>query len=358
MTGSRILGCFLLLSVSALAQVDFSQYPYLLRLEHENFGGKACVLLARSGAFHLESESGDSTKIFEGALSAKSLEHVQDALNDDTLVALSEHDIQEPLLRSRDLLQIGIFRKDHWQDLFFHSLESEAPYRRSLKPLVDWLDGLHKLPHSELSEDEGKNNCLPPKRIALKRREEPREPSPASAPAGPAHGLEPVRPARRPDPAPARLRMLSMQKTSGAAEQRCLLVKGDGTYRTERQVQKIGSKKVEIKIDGGKLSPAEFSEFENVLNDPALANIRHRKTSRLVLPMSGEMLDLEILRSSGPEEVVLSSTFNHRDVPFFYSGDGDIRSAGGLLKFIAEHVDNNPLGALDPGLRNDCSDAP
>jgi len=149
-----------------------------------------------------------------------------------------------------------------------------------------------------------------------------------------------------------------MRKTSGAAEQRCVLVKGDGAYRTERRVQKIGSKKVEARIEGGKLSPAEFSEFEKILNDPVLANIRHRETSRLVLPMSGEMLDLEIFRSSGPEEVVLSSTFNRREVPFFYSGDGDIASARRLLEFIAEHVDTHPSGALDPGQRNDCSDAP
>jgi hypothetical protein len=146
--------------------------------------------------------------------------------------------------------------------------------------------------------------------------------------------------------------------TSGAAEQRCVLVKGDGAYRTERRVQKVGSKKVETKIDGGKMSAMELSEFEKILNDPALTNIRHHSTSRLVLPMSGEMLNLQIFRSSGPEEVVLSSTFNHHDVPFFYSGDGDIQSAHRLLEFIAEHVDNNPLGALDPGLRNDCSDAP
>ena len=152
--------------------------------------------------------------------------------------------------------------------------------------------------------------------------------------------------------------MLSVRRTSGAAEQRCVLVKGDGAYRTERRVQKVGSKKVETKIDGGKMSPVEFSEFENILNDPVLSSIRHRKTSRLVLPMSGEMLDLEIFRSSGPEELVLSSTFNQRDVPFFYSGDGDIASARRLLEFIAGHVDTNPLGALDPGQRNDCSDAP
>jgi len=359
-TGLRIptLAACLLLSVSALAQGDFSQSPYLLRLGHENSEANVCVLLRANGAFHLESERGASARIFEGTLPAASLKRVEDELNDGALVALSEQQIDEPLLRSRDLLQVNIFRGDHWQDLNFHSLESEEPYRRSLQPLLDWLDGLHKLPHKELSEDAGRNNCLPPKKIVLKKREEAREPSLASAPTAPPRGPEPAPPPREPAPVPALFRMLSMRRTSGAAEQRCVLVKGDGAYRTERRVQKTGSRKVETKIDGGKMSAVEFSEFEKILNDPALAKIRHRQTSRMVLPMSGEMLNLEIFRSSGPEEVVLSSTFNRPDIPFFYSGDGDIASARNLLEFIAEHVDNNPLGALDPGLRNDCSDAP
>lgn len=364
MTGSRIptLAFVLVLAVSAPAQVDVSQYPYLLRLEHENSSGRVCVLLSKNGAFHLESEKGDSTRVFEGTLSAESLKRVQDELNDGSLAALSERQIEEPLLRSRDLLHIDIFRHDHWQELIFHSLESEAPYRRSLEPLAGWLGDLHKAPHRELSEDAGRNNCLPPTKIALRKREEarvePPAPAPTGAPAGPPPGVEPARPVQSPDPVPALLRMVSMRMTSGAAEQRCVLVKGDGAYRTERRVQKVGSKRVESKIDGGKMSPAEVSEFETILNDPELASIRHHPTSRMVLPMSGEMLNLEIFRPSGPEELVLSSTFHRREVPFFYSGDGDIASARRLLEFIAGHVDNNPLGGLDPGLRNDCSDAP
>src|SRR5207249_5288032 len=55
-------------------------------------------------------------------------------------------------------------------------------------------------------------------------------------------------------------------------------------------------------------------------------------------PISGEMLNLQIYRTSGLQDVVLSSTFRRRDIPFFYSGDSDISSAQPLLKFIGEHV--------------------
>jgi hypothetical protein len=95
-----------------------------------------------------------------------------------------------------------------------------------------------------------------------------------------------------------------------------------------------------------------------VLDDPAIARIHHRKTSRAVIPMSGEMLNLQIYRASTLQDVVLSSTFNRRDVPFFYSGDGDISSAQPLLQFLNEHVWTAGAGRLDPSLRNDCQSAP
>lgn len=74
--------------------------------------------------------------------------------------------------------------------------------------------------------------------------------------------------------------------------------------------------------------------------------------------MSGEMMNLQIYRASTVQDVVLSSTFNRRDIPFFYSGDGDISSAQPLLKFMTEHVWTAESGRLDPGLRNDCQSAP
>jgi hypothetical protein len=112
------------------------------------------------------------------------------------------------------------------------------------------------------------------------------------------------------------------------------------------------------KITGGEITPAEILQLQQAIDGSILAKIRHRETSHLVLPMSGEMLNLQISRPSGIQELVLSSTFARRDVPFFYSGDGDISSAQSLLKFIAEHIWTNGSGRLDPGLRNDCRDAP
>jgi hypothetical protein len=69
-----------------------------------------------------------------------------------------------------EILQISIFRTDHWQNLVFMNDNGSQSVPPSLGPLVNWLGSLHTQPHRELNEDEGKNNCQSPKNIELKTR--------------------------------------------------------------------------------------------------------------------------------------------------------------------------------------------
>lgn len=341
----------------ALAQVQSA--PYLLRVEQTSVESNGCVLLQETGFFHLESDSGDSTKVFEGNLSAEGLRRVQRDLEDPELQALSQEQIEEPLSRRSEFLRLDIWRDDHWQEITFRSAESQEPYRRSLQPLIRWLNDLHKVPHKELSEYAGKNNCLPPGKIALRKRSEevPSKPPPmAGNNSSPVDSSNPT--AAKPEAVAALLQLGSLSVKSHVARQACVLVLANGFYRAEQQGQKEGSKKVETRITGGKFAPEEISQLQQLLNDPAIAEIHHRKTSHMTLPMSGEMLNLQIYRPSSVQDVVLSSTFNRRDVPFFYSGDGDIASAQPLLKFVDEHVWTAGSGRLDPSMRNDCQNAP
>jgi hypothetical protein len=351
-----VLLAILFASISVFAQERFSEYAYLLRLQHQSYGQNVCVLLQRNGAFHLESDQRDTTRVSEGKLASDKLRAVEAILNTGELQALTQSQIEEPLLRNRDLLQINIVRQDHWQDLIFNSTQSQEPYRRSLQPLVRWLGDLHKLPQRELSEDAGKNNCMVPRKIVLRRRGTDAETRVITSPSRPR--VPTSAPTANRTPEKALLRLLSMTMKSNTAHERCVLINEDGAYRTEQRVQKVGSKRVGTKIDGGKLSPAELTELQKILADPELSGIRHRRTSQMVLPMSGEMLQLQIPRDAGLQEIVLSSKFNRRDVPFFYSGDGDITNARLLQKFLAEHVENDQLGTLDPQLRNQCTEAP
>jgi hypothetical protein len=328
-------------------------------MEHTSIESHQCVLLQKTGFFHLESDVGDSTRVFEGTLSAEKLRRIQNDLHDSKLESLSQKKIEEPLIRKSEFLRLDISRDDHWQEVTFRSAESQEPYRNSLQPLTRWLNDLHKIPHQELSEDAGKNNCLPPGKIALKRRSEesPSEPAP---PAGknsiPLDSSNPA--AAKPEPVPALLQISFLSVKSHVARQSCVLVVANGFYRAEEQEQKERSKRVETKITGGKFAPEEVSHLQQLLDDPAIAGIHHRKTSHMTLPMSGEMLNLQIYRTSSVQDIILSSTFNRRDIPFFYSGDGDIGSAQPLLKFVTEHVWTAGAGRLDPSLRNDCQSAP
>ena len=359
MSGSSILKLLLFTLAPSLALAQVESAPYLFRMEHTSLESHDCVLLRETGFFHLESDSGDSTKVFEGNLSADGLRQIQSDLKQPGLQALSQEQIEEPLIRRSEFLRLEVSRNDHWQELAFRSAESQEPYRRSLQPLVRWLNELHKVPHKELSEDAGKNNCLAPSKIALKKRSEevsPESVPPAEKNSTPLDSSNPA--AARPEPVPALLQLGSLSVKSHVARQACVLIAANGFYRAEEQEQKEGSKRVETKITGGKFVPEEISQLQQLLNDPTIAKIQHRKTSHLTLPMSGEMLNLQIYRTSGVQDVVLSSTSNRRDIPFFYAGDGDISSAQPLLKFVTEHVWTAGSGRLDPSLRNDCQSAP
>lgn len=359
MSGSSILQLIMFALAPALALAQVESAPYLLRMEHTSLESRECVLLRKTGFFHLESDSGDSTKVFEGNLSADGLRRIHRDLQEPGLQALSQEQIEEPLIRTSEFLRLEVSRDDHWQEITFRSAESQEPYRQSLQRLVRWLNDLHKLPHRELSEDAGKNNCLPPGKIALKKRGDESPPEPASSAvknSAPADSSS--APPAKPQPVPALLQLGSVSVKSHAVRQACVLVIANGFYRAEERQQKESSKKVATRITGGQFTPQEISQLQQLLDDPAIAGIHHRKTSHMTLPMSGEMLNLQIYRASAVQDVVLSSTFNRRDVPFFYSGDGDISSAQPLLKFVTEHVWTAGSGRLDPSLRNDCQSAP
>src|SRR6266498_989694 len=165
-----------LLPVAALLAVPsaFSEAghsSYALRMAHETANNTACVLLQQDGGFHYESGDRDNTSVYEGELTAAQLDAAEASAH--TLSAISQDQIEEPLLHgSRDLLDIHFFQNGDVRELLFRSSESQEPFKTQLKPLRQWMDGLRKLPHRELSEDAGKNNCLPRRELVLKRRDE------------------------------------------------------------------------------------------------------------------------------------------------------------------------------------------
>jgi len=143
---------------------------YLVRVQRTTPGNAICVLLRHDGQFHLETAHRDRTKVLEGSLPSSELLKVQRMLDNDGLPRLSQEKPGSPrMTRVSEILQISIFRTDHWQNLIFMDDNGSQTVPRSLDPLLNWLDSLHKQPHQQMNE-ESKNNCQSPKKIELRKR--------------------------------------------------------------------------------------------------------------------------------------------------------------------------------------------
>ena len=145
--------------------------PYLMRVQRKTPGNATCVLLRRDGQFHLETTHGDSIKVMEGSLPSSELLKVQQMLDSDGLPRLSSEKLASPrTTRPFEVLQISIFRTDHWQNLIFMAdKDNQTATRRSLNPLLKWVESLPRQSHQVMNEDES-NNCQSPKKIELKTR--------------------------------------------------------------------------------------------------------------------------------------------------------------------------------------------
>jgi hypothetical protein len=145
--------------------------PYLVRVQRTTAGNTVCVLLRQDGRFHLETSHGDRTQVLEGSLPSAELLKVQRMLDSGGIPGPSQNQPALPKTTGlSEIVQISIFRTDHWQNSVFVDDNGSQSIPPSLGPLLNWLDSLHKQPHRQLNEDESKNNCQSPKMIELKKR--------------------------------------------------------------------------------------------------------------------------------------------------------------------------------------------
>lgn len=144
---------------------------YLMRIQRTTPRSAICVLLRHDGQFHLETTHDDRIRVMEGSLPGSELLKVQQMLDSHGLPQLSSEKLASPsTTRPFGLLQISIFRSDHWQNLILTTdKDSRTEIRRSLNPLLKWVESLPKQSHQLMNEDES-NNCQSPKKIQLKTR--------------------------------------------------------------------------------------------------------------------------------------------------------------------------------------------
>ena len=129
-----------------------------------------CPLTPR-GRFHLETSHGDRTKVLEGSLPNAELLNVQRMLDSDGIPGLSQDQPASPkTTRVSEIVQISIFRTDHWQNLVFMDDNGSSVHSAVVRSASELVGSLHTQAHQQLNQDEGKNNCQSPKKIELKTR--------------------------------------------------------------------------------------------------------------------------------------------------------------------------------------------
>jgi hypothetical protein len=240
--------------------VPIEQQPYLLRVGRAEYQTRSCVLLKRIGEYHLERDSGGKAEVFEGELSPSDLARLQGWLDDERLQKLSPEQIVEPLMAQEPgSWQFNIFRGDHWQSLPFHSGESMKPYHDMLAPLVDWFNNLHNAPHRTIPEDEGKTNCLPPRKIAFASRSEEASdaarPSAAAAPKASAPTYV--------------MRLIDQYHDRSEIESVCAIVYLDGSYQLERSSQDW-SGRMKTKVYRAALKAQELEHLQTLVDEAKL----------------------------------------------------------------------------------------
>src|SRR3979409_1017838 len=67
-------------------------------------------------------------------------------------------------------VMLEIHRPGSWQQLFFPDSASREPFRDAMDPLLKWLDAVNKRKVRELSEQAGRNNCLPHSKLEFSQR--------------------------------------------------------------------------------------------------------------------------------------------------------------------------------------------
>jgi len=103
--------------------------PYLVRVQRTTPGNAICVLLRHDGQFHLETAHRDRTKVLQGFLPSSELLKVQQILDNDGLPRLSQEKLGLPRMTNvSEIVQISIFRTDHWQNLISRLITAARPF--------------------------------------------------------------------------------------------------------------------------------------------------------------------------------------------------------------------------------------
>jgi hypothetical protein len=258
-----LLGILFLAAVSvplARAQEDTPETPpYLLRMERIRSDDDVCVLVRSDGRYHLERSNWNKADIFEGTISDENLHRLEHWVGENELFDLQQDQIVAPLFTGlKDRLLLSVNRPEHWQNLVFPAASTWKRYSQSVVPLAQWLDELKKAKHqSKLSEEQGRNSCMPPHRPELTTR---------------------AAQAKRQMLAPFVFITQTASFRGKEGTESCAVVYPNGRYHREIKSQRMGSDEVATAVYEGSVKTASLKELKNIMAAPEIEN---RKQSHL-----------------------------------------------------------------------------
>jgi hypothetical protein len=274
----------------------------LLRLERASHLQSVCVLLNANGQYHLERHTTQKVRVFEGSITSNELRDIIRIVSDDQLYDLEQKQIPDLMMKADDEhLVLDIHRPGAWQQLLFPDSASREPFRETVGPLVQWLDRVNKRKMHELSEEAGRNNCLPPSKAEFAQRRpvvpsttQPKE-SASNAPA-PAPAISPVQETYT-------LQMYDNRLEGYRMEASCLLVSNSGKYHLVKQ-SRTYNKDIDTVVLDGTIAPPEQVALRAILDAPEMVNAPEDKEKGEVIMTGGSYLtDLSIPRGAKTQKV-------------------------------------------------------
>lgn len=162
-----------LFPVCAGAQIH-SAPDFLFRMAHREASKASCILVETDGNFHLEENHHNSTRVFQGTLSADHLAALNALLAGAGFQQLLPEAVSSSLLPTGfEETLISVPRDGRWMSLRFVSGLSRDRNQSLLNQFFKWENSAAKSSRKKLQEESGRNNCLPPGRVELQTRPQP-----------------------------------------------------------------------------------------------------------------------------------------------------------------------------------------
>jgi len=329
-------------------------FPFVARLERLQLGADVCALVSQTGEYRLERFFRARTDVFVGSLPASELQTLEQLLGSDELRQLSQQQIPRPLVSSTfDRFTIAIFGPQGTQNLLFSAPESRKPFRKSLDPIMHWLDNLQKAPHNKLSADSA-SHCMPgqfpsdaPASIPADAKDKGTQASSESAQQLPSAGYI--------------VKMLSDQVYRGEVNRSCVIVLPSGRYKTEKSSQSFNGKRKGYVFEGS-VGAAELQELRSVLDAPELVHLQSQKASSDTRFREGEFISFSIPRQGTVQRLALLSYFNVRSRPtdpggmtnMRYEVEQNAKIFQPLRQWLKRNVEKNEIKPVRDAQPNDC----